>query len=257
MALEISVTVQQDQIFFREPNLNLQFTSGNIIAIDTSLRKVVEIGRTEEEIANHDPEAWAIHKSRIAFQKIYDPTNFNPDYFWLTLWYFVTKIRNVRYTHAVEQSLHMNDSFTLNLVLPDYEQLDEKVRDLFELKTPEKVKVNAFTINGLAVETYFSQRKLASWTYPIFVATGMAICSFIVILLIPYTRFNKPITSPPEILVLLAAIGIISLVGGYTGKITWIVVIRKFIPARLFTHMVVNRKLLSKAMLKFFDVKSA
>jgi hypothetical protein len=251
MTLEISIVVHNDHICISESKHNIQFTVANLLTIKTSSQTVVEIGKTEKEIADHFPGDWTKEKAHISFQKIYEPENFKPKNFWLFLGHFVIETRNAIYTHFIQQIFPFNTSYSLSLMLPDYEQLDTNTRDAFELKLPEVVSVQALTINGTEVETYNSQRRLAGWTYQLFLVMGMV--SFI--LFMAYFYSNKPLTSPFEILLFMVISGIVSMIGAFVGTIAWVVMFRKLMPTRLFTHIVFTRKMLPSAMRKFFDVK--
>jgi hypothetical protein len=212
---------------------------------------------TAEEITVTHPQINLNHP--IVFHKIYEPENFNPEYLWTALLIFVRNVKRERYPHLIERIFHREDSFSLSLALPNYERLDQKARDLFELRLPEIIRVRALTINDLAIETYYSQRKLSNWTFKLSMVLSIVMTSVLLSCLLgafmTIAQINGPITNLAQILLLMIAFAIASTVGSIAGIIAWAGIIRKYLPARLFTHMAVDRKMLPKHILKFFETK--
>jgi len=257
MTLSIAVDIDPDHIVLSEPDLNYQFSCANIIAIRTSSKEIVAIGKTESDVEQEAPEAWQDYKSKISFEKIYGPGNFNSKYILYTLLYFAAKIKSVKYPDFFKRVRRAPEVFTLVLTLPSFELIDEKNRDLFELQLPEILRnVRAITINGVSIEIYRFQRGLATWTLRLFIAGGMLFLGCAPALLI--LRSLSPLFTnayPNNFLgsvFILVFISIMALIGAFLAIIAWYPLAQFYLPESLFNYLAA--RLIPKFILRLFKL---
>jgi len=252
MALTIFIDIKPDQIIVSESKLNYRFVYKNMIAIDTSSRKIVEVGKTGDEIEQEAPQVWARDKAQVIFEKIYEPECFDPERILLILYFFIAKIRNSRSGGLFERILHAFDRITLNLTLPDYHHIDERARNLFELGIPEIAKARNLIINQASVETFHVQRKLISWSYQLFIALGMVILPYVTLPVFGSLASSQNIDGLVDLISFLAFLLITGTVGALAGIISWFLLARLIFPSTFLMYLVTHRRLIPSFIMWFF-----
>lgn len=256
MALDIHIVFQDSKIFIREPELGLQCTMRNLMAIDTSSMRIVDVGSNEEELLEQSPTAWSAIKSRIQFEKIYEPDRFNSQYLLLTLGTLTRQIFLARYPTRLADLLHFRDRYSLDLTLPGYELIDQEAREFFENQIPEVARVKTLTINGIPVNTFSFQRVFVTWTYQAFWVFSLLLCSYGAILVVSPHPWDG--TSMSLWKTLLFALGLFSSIAVciFAGMVLWAMLIKKLLPARLYHYLIFTSQMLPRPILKFLTAVS-
>jgi|GEM_PF-3763191 len=154
MDIEIHISFGANSVYVQAGNLNRQFP--NVLMLENG--KVVEIGKTGEEIAEHDPPRWEKIKESVVFKPIFDPHNFEPKNM-----YWATRMIASNVCDQLHGENHSNQ-IICNTTIPKYELFPENSRYYFESSLERWPRLKTLTINGLTAVSKSRRYQLATFT---------------------------------------------------------------------------------------------
>jgi len=150
MDIEIQISFDKNSIVVQSENLTERFA--NLIAIDKTTNKFVDIGHTEQEVASYNPDTWQKNKHKIIFEPIFDSRNFDPEKMAV-----VTRFLIYGFHHKI-RGMGFFDKITCHAKMPNYEIFQINAKEHYEFSLESWNKLKALTINGKALI-------LKSWQY--------------------------------------------------------------------------------------------
>jgi len=141
MDIEINISFGGNSVFVQSGNLNKQFA--NLMTLENG--KIVEIGKTGEEIEKDNPLRWQKVKDGLVFEPIFDSQKFDPENM-----YWATRLLASNVHHEL-RGANLLDKIICNVNIPKYELSKEKSREYFESRLEAWPKLRNLTVNGITV----------------------------------------------------------------------------------------------------------
>jgi hypothetical protein len=139
MSFEIQISFNEDLIVLQSGNITKRFS--NLIAIDKTTNKIVDIGHTEQEIAAYNPKAWHENKHKVVFEPIFNVQNFDSDKMILATRLFVSIVHNeIRGIVPFERII-------CHITIPNYVSFDKKARESYEFKLEAWNQLKTLSVN--------------------------------------------------------------------------------------------------------------
>ena len=149
MIVDFTARVEHGELRIKVPQARLEIHIPDIVACDSSTRRIVALGRTEDEVKAESPARWEHDKGRIEFRTAFDTRDFDVELAASVLSYFAGKAQSrIRPGLLVRAIGRMVDRFNYDLRLPGYEDLPAKTRARFVRLLRAFPCVYRFSING-------------------------------------------------------------------------------------------------------------
>jgi hypothetical protein len=138
--IEIHISFDDKSVVVQSGDLIEKFS--NQIAIEKEGYKIVEMGKTEDELSASNPGTWNQYKQGIVFEPIYDPKNFNPD---TMFWALTSFARDVEYRL---RGFRLYSNAICYTRIPGYESFPKEAQAYLEYTVQNTMRFRQFLING-------------------------------------------------------------------------------------------------------------
>lgn len=220
MKFEIHISFNEDLIVLQAGNITKRFS--NLIAIDKTTNKIVDIGHTEQEIAAYNPKAWIENKHKVVFETIFNVQNFDSEKMFLATRVLVSIV------HNEIRGIIPFEGIVCHITIPNYVSFDKKARESYEFNLEGWEKLKTFSINGNVVI-------LKDWLYN-FAKYGWDLAPLIVLLAFlsqmdKIRRILYPYLSLIPVYLLFMAL--LMFIIFWAARIAWILGMKFLLPQRM------------------------
>lgn len=254
-----NLQADHERLSIQIPQAGISDHLQNAVVYDLSSRKVVDIGKSMEQLQAETPkEEWDQRKSTLGFVRPFDIETFEPRYvrFFLDYYALMARMRGGK-SSLINLAL---TRFDYALHIEGYERLPSTTRQEFEyaLRKASNLRIHSFTINGntFSFQPEFLQAKrkeqqqffLIDLVSVFFVCIGLlALLAFFVLVFVTVSPnlFTGEIFSTKlgGILTLIFILGLLFVsyyLGSITGSICSTLILSRFLPKQVLRKYITS-----------------
>jgi hypothetical protein len=153
MIIDLTAWINSQAVRIKAAPLDMLINIPNIAAINTANRKIVALGKTEDEMKKQSPFGWRAYSGRIGFITPFDAKDFDPRVAMSVLMFYAYKASALVRPGTFGQLLgYLIDRFTYNLQFAGYENVPPERQEQFaQLALKDRV-VRRFVVNGQVIK---------------------------------------------------------------------------------------------------------
>jgi len=153
MIISLAAWINSQAVRIKAAHVDMLINIPNLMAYNTTNKKIVALGKTEDELKQQSPYGWKVHGRRIGFKVPFDVKAFDPDAAKSVLIFYAYKASNLTRPGTFGQLFgYLADRFNYDVQLAGYESVPPNVRSRFEQLLQKDRNIQRFVINGRVVK---------------------------------------------------------------------------------------------------------
>jgi len=153
MIIDIQAWASNQRILIKAPQANLHVDIPNLVALNKLNRKIVALGKTEEEMQEQSALGWRLHRDKIEFITPFSANSFDARIAYTVLIYYAGYAARLLRPGTFGQMLSIvTDRFNIDLRIAGYENIPIGLQEDFTRLMRRDRMVNVFILNGLRLK---------------------------------------------------------------------------------------------------------
>jgi len=154
MLINLNAWINSQVIRIKAAPMDMLINIPNLAAIDAGSRKIMAIGKTEEDMKAQSPFGWRMHGKRIRFAVPFDVNAFDPQLAKSVLTVYANRASALAHPGPFGQMHgYLVDRFAFDIQFARYEDVSADLRQVFERllnrdRTIKKVSINGRPVKG-------------------------------------------------------------------------------------------------------------